>query len=211
MRLTGIVLSAFALLFGAPVASAQTGASAGPLPQSVAGPALNPSLFAPGAVQDRVETYGRWMMMCREAAALRQRFCSLRSAAALARGGVMALTVTTTDDGRPAGLLQLPLGLVLSSAVEIAPLGVPPATAKKATARVGMVSCDAQGCGTVFLLSPLHLAALSGGKGLVVRFKALARDSYDKFAFAPLAKASQIEVEVGGEGFAVALKSTAAR
>lgn len=206
MRCATVLAIAIALVTGAAVA--QPGAT---LPETVAGPAMKPSLFAPGALQDRVETYGRWTILCREAAELRQRFCSLRTASSLAQGGVVAMTVTTTDDGRPAGLLQLPLGSVLSSAVEIAPVGVQPVIAKKATIRAGMVSCDGRGCATVFALSPVHLAALSGGKGLLVRFKALPRTAYVNSTLAPLAKARQIEVDIGGEGFADGLKATARR
>lgn len=176
------------------------------LPSSVVGPALDASQFAPGALRDHVSDHGLWRLTCREAPGLKQRFCSMSSSSALPEGGGISLTITTTASGAPAGMLQLPLGLVLTRPIEIQPAALKGAAAAKAAIKAGAVLCDASGCATVFALQGVHLASLSRGDGLRVSFQALPAREFQSVALQPLSRARSVSVVMSGRGFQDAIR-----
>jgi invasion protein IalB len=110
---------------------------------------------------------------------LKQRFCSLFGEARTASGQTVAeLTVSTADDGRPAALLRLPLGVRLARGVDVAAVSAPqgfgadrPGPQKRASPlRLRLLRCDAQGCMTLLPLTPRDIAVLDAGGGLSLRF-----------------------------------------
>lgn len=125
----------------------------------------------------------------------------MSSASVLPQGGGIALTITTTASGAPAAMLQLPLGLLLTRAIEIQPAALTGASATKATIKAGAVMCDQRGCGTVFKLTGVHLASLARGEGLRILFQALPEHEFAGNPLNPWARARKVSVIMSGRGF----------
>jgi invasion protein IalB len=169
LKIAGSVwcLLAMALACGARPALAQ-------VPSYLATPAVNPNLFQKGVVRHERHTFGTWTLVCDAVAALHQRFCSLLSTATdqEARTSI-GMIVSTSDNGRPAAILRLPVSAAFDEPVTVS---VPDSSRKthrrprESTRRLGIVACGPEACTTVWALSPAEVRALTTGDTLTFRF-----------------------------------------
>lgn len=138
--------------------------SAGTLAQAaelLASAPIDTAVFRDGEVRRSATPYGRWTLVCDAIPRLGRRFCSLRAAPATLGAGTLDLTVSTGDDGRPAALLHLPLGLSL-------PFGVHVKAAGGGDRRIPIALCSAKACEAVWSLGAGDIAALRAGPGLKI-------------------------------------------
>lgn len=143
-------------------AEAQTSARASPFSSAP----VDRRLYREDAVRRISLRAGGWQADCDEIIPLKRRYCSLSTAMVDQRGGIAArLAVSTGDDGRPAMLLRLPHGLILSRPAQ---LSSTPARGKVSQRRLKPVSCDAQGCTLIWRPQNGELAALRSGGSLEV-------------------------------------------
>ena len=140
--------------------------SAGTLAQSaelLASAPIDTAVFRDGEVQRSATPYGSWTLVCDAIPRLGRRFCSLRSTPAALDAGTLDLTVSTGDDGRPAVLLHLPLGLSLPFGVHVKAAGQ-----GGPERRIPIALCSATACEAVWSLGAGDLAALRAGPGLKI-------------------------------------------
>ena len=124
---------------------------------------IDTAMFRDGEVRRTADPYAAWTLVCDAIPRLGQRFCSLSAAPVALGAASVALTVSTGDDGRPAALLRLPLGLSLPFGVHIKPLGSGRGEPER---RVPVALCSAASCEAVWSLGPGDIAALRTGSGL---------------------------------------------
>lgn len=237
MRKWAVAAAIFAASAFADAQAAQPqAAQSPPVPSQAASPALatpgiDAQAFAPGAIRRFDERHEAWTLRCEEIARLRERFCDL-SAEGDGRGFRVSLVVTTSDRGEPAALLRLPLGVLLTSPIEIStPNSAPapkagPHEGKRRKARVKphaaraqlnaasshitrlrVLACDQAGCSTVWPLTRAQMEALSRGEDLQVNFAAMkpvaVRGSLD-----PWSQTVPLKVTISGKGFAAAVRAS---
>jgi len=138
-------------------------------------PALNPNLFQKGVVQHVRQTFGNWTLVCDGVSALHQRFCSLASFAMDPTSGIgIGIIVSTTADGRPAAILQLPVSAALHEPVTVSVLEAhayhSQRQSRHSTHRLGIVACGPSACTTVWALLPAEIRALATGDSFTFRF-----------------------------------------
>ena len=165
-RLYFLPLVLLLALRGPPPASAQQ-APASPFTSE----AIDRGVFKEGEVRRLEGHFLSWRVVCDEVPRIKQRFCSLFTAGADAAGRpVTGLTVSTSDEGRPAAMIRLPHGVSIKRGLEVLtgpPAGNAPPPAKQplkekaAVLKLAFPSCDAQGCITLWNLTPKQIAALS--------------------------------------------------
>lgn len=124
---------------------------------------IDASMFRDGEVRRTADSYAAWTLVCDVIPRLGHRFCSLSAAPSRLGSASVALTVSTGDDGRPAALLRLPLGLSLPFGVRIKPLGPGGGEPER---QVSVALCSATSCEAVWSLSQGDIAALRSGSGL---------------------------------------------
>jgi len=177
----------------------------------LATPAVDRSIYRDGQVRRTGATVGAWSVVCDEVVRLRQRFCSLatlgRDAAGAARVG---LTVSTDDDGKPAALLRLPLGVVLHDGVEVSVSPGAPAPKRRAQPvdppmRLNVVTCNSDACLTAWSLTATQLAALNGAGALKFRYRTAASG---RFGMDLTKNEAPVEAAVNCLGFAEAVQAT---
>ena len=198
---------------------------------SLSSVAIDTTLFRDGAVKRFSGTHEAWSYVCDEVTKMKQRFCSLRTKITDNEGRIVAaLTVSTGDDGRPAGLLRigttsfdetgveilavneaLPRVAASSSKATSASPPKPTAKAKPSTpaiTRLYPAACKVDTCEMVWTLTPEQIEALSSGSGLALRFRN-ATPGVSSLANALKASPrSAIQVAVSGRGFAAAVDAS---
>ena len=140
--------------------------SAGTLAQAaelLASAPIDTAMFRDGEVQRSATPYGRWTLVCDAIPRLGRRFCSLRAASTALGAGRLDLTVSTGDDGRPAALLHLPLGLSLPFGVHVKAAGQ-----GGSERRIPIALCSATACEAAWSLGAGDIAALHTGPGLKI-------------------------------------------
>ena len=213
-----LLINVLAVGFGCGVAFAEPG-------QSSTSVAIDPSLFREGAIKRFSGTHDGWTYVCDEVAKMKKRFCSLRTTAKDVTGKVVAaLTVSTGEDGRPAALLRMAAASFNEAGVEVTGLvaeagGAAPAPAKsgakpvaKAGAarvvRVHPASCKAEVCDLIWTLPPDHIAALSGGPGLQLRYTTPAPGVSSLASALKAGTNATVVVVVPAKGFAAAVDAS---
>lgn len=169
--------AALALLFVLPPVSTSLAGTADRESLYV-GPAINRDVFKEGAVRRIEASFQNWRVVCDEVTAERRRFCSLFGAGQTEGKMVGDIVVTTTREGQPAAMLHLPYGVSLRSGLTVAAAsgGAIAGSRREKTSRVtklAFVTCDAQGCMTLWPLTTVQLNALITGGMLIVRFKSM--------------------------------------
>ncbi|MCL2716473.1 MAG: hypothetical protein FWD68_18375 [Alphaproteobacteria bacterium] len=207
-----------ALLF----ALAGTAAVAGPpTASSFMSPAIDRNIFREGEVQRLSGDFHSWRVVCDVVTRLNQRFCSLFGAGKDREGrALVAIVVTTTDQGQPAALLRLPTNVAVGSIVEVSSVAAAEvrahAAGKKAAKkggaklRLSVVSCDARNCMTLWKLSPEQIATLNSAGSLHVRYSLKGDDAGAKWGV-ETTSAIAVDVVVEGAGFADAVNATMGR
>ena len=218
-RLYILPLVLLLVLRGPPQARAQ-GAPAG---QAFTSEAIDRGVFKEGEVRRFEGHFLSWRVVCDEVPRIKQRFCSLFTAGADAAGRpVTVLTVSTSDEGRPAAMIRLPHGVSIKRGLEVLtgpPAGNAPPPARRArlkqplkekaaVLKLGFPSCDAQGCITLWNLTPKQIAALSSGGTLRIKFTTL-RSRYLWMTPPTGWQVAQEEAVIDGAGFGDAIKATA--
>jgi hypothetical protein len=194
-----------------------------PSPDSLTSAAIDRTIYRDGEVTRFASVNGDWRIVCDEVKRLRHRFCSLRSLIIGADGAVVAsITVSTGQDGRPAGLINMYEvyargGLVISvpnaetmpaaqTPMTQAPMKTTPkgksktaASVPTAETRLTPVKCAQGACTLVWTLKPEQIAALNGGLGLQL----IAKPSQDLASTAPLQTAGPAisKLFISGHGF----------
>ena len=190
--------------------------------------AIDPTLFREGAIKRFSGTHEAWSYVCDEVAKMKKRFCSLRTTVKDGTGRmVAALTVSTGEDGRPAALLRMAAASFNETGIEVSAVGDGEGTAGGAGAGKGGGASVAQGkpkaaavtklypaactgevCEMVWTLPADHIAALSAGAGLQLRFTP-ARPGVPSLAGALKGDAAQpVVVVVASKGFAAAVDAS---
>ena len=211
-RLYFLPLVLLLALRGPPPASAQR-APASPFTSE----AIDRGVFKEGEVRRLEGHFLSWRVVCDEVPRIKQRFCSLFTAGADAAGRpVTGLTVSTSDEGRPAAMIRLPHGVSIKRGLEVLtgpPAGNAPPPAKQplkekaAVLKLAFPSCDAQGCITLWNLTPKQIAALSSGGTLRIKFTTL-RSRYLWMTPPTGWQVAQEEAVIDGAGFGDAIKAT---
>ena len=179
-------------------------------------PAIDQDLFREGEVRHLRGVYKEWQSACDEVPRLKQRFCSLYGKGRDSRGRILlGIVVTTSDEGKPAAMLEMPLGIRVSSDVEVLIGG--PGSVKKmkgpakddTLTRLRIVRCDINFCMTLWQLTPSQIAALSGHGALRIFFKV----PRARFGWTTLSSPSadqMVEASIASDGFRETLLATQA-
>lgn len=187
------------------------------MPSEIGTSGIDMDAYAPGSVRRYNQQYGAWVLRCEEIARLHQRFCDL-TATGQGQGFTVSLTVTTDDNGVPAGILRLPFGVLLSAPLTVSTQDAPPpAAGKKAprpqsasdVSKLQLLTCGKNDCATVWPFSKGQLAALAAGRNLHVRFAALKPVSIWATAL-PWPQTVPLAAVIPGAGFAAALNASQA-
>ena len=180
-------------------------------------PAIDRDLFREGEVRHLRGVYKEWLSVCDEVPRLKQRFCSLYGKGRSLEGRILlGIVVTTSDDGRPAAMLKMPLGIRLSSDVEVSignsgSLKTTKGLAKADTlTRLRIVRFDLNYCMTLWQLTPLQIAALSGHGALRISFK-VPQARFKWTTLSPPAEDKIVEASILSDGFRETLSATQAR
>ena len=163
-------------------------------------PAIDTQMFRPGEVARSERDYGRWRIVCDEVLRLRQKFCSLSSSAYDSQGlAQAAILVSTADDGSPAAIITLPLGMALRKPVM---LGAGKAKSSQASAGrlVTPAFCAEDGCKIIWRLSAQDIAGLRNGADLRLSFVAAAHQPGDD-PFARHRQAALLNLTIHAAGF----------
>lgn len=162
---------------------------------------IDPLMFRDGEVRRTADVYAAWTLVCDAIPRLGHRFCSLEATPSPLGATSVALTVSTGDDGRPAALLRLPLGLSLPFGVRIKPLGPGGGEPER---RIAVALCSAASCEAVWSLSPGDIASLRAGSGL--------RISVRSWRFVPPGRSNSppapAVATIDGHGFAEAVAAS---
>ena len=190
----------------APPASAQ-------MSTGVTSPAFDSKVYNPDAVAQSRKDFGHWTLVCADIQGLNRRFCNVTSLASAPDGKFfVAIVVSTTDDGKPAAILRMPLLVSLREGVEVATSAASAAKtktklAKAANRRVDFVNCEQQLCTSILPLAPTDLAALVGRGHMNLRVHVLVNDaSIQTASLLPTSK--PLDVVFDGTGFAEALQAS---
>jgi len=193
--------------------------------QSTTSVAIDPSLFREGAIKRFSGTHDGWTYVCDEVAKMKKRFCSLRTTARDSTGKVVAaLTVSTGEDGRPAALLRMAAASFNEAGIEVtgllgeaggadpAPLktGAKPVAKAKAplAVKVHPASCKAEVCDLIWTLPADHIAALSGGAGLQLRYTTPAPGVPSLASALKAGANTTVVIVVPAKGFAAAVDAS---
>lgn len=163
------------------------------------------SVYRDGAVQRVERRFGAWTLTCDEIKSLSRKFCSLRALARAADGTIIAaLAVSTDDGGRPAALVTLPFGTLLTSGMIVMKAGP-----KKPAARLDLrpAVCDDQGCQVVWSLARDDIRTLSLGSPLKMNF-AMTTGTGRALIFDPTPPRTVVEGSLPTDGFADALQAS---
>ena len=176
-------------------------------------PAFDTKLYNPNAISQSRKEFGHWTLVCAELAGLNRRFCNLTSLAAAADGKFfVAIVVSTTDEGKPAAILRMPLLVSLREGVDVVTKALSEPKSKKKLAKadkrhVDFVSCEQQICTSVLPLQMTDLAALSGRGSMNLRIFVLANGAANQSA-SLLPPSKPLDVVFDGNGFAEALRAS---
>ena len=182
------------------------------LPTPLTSPAIDPTIYRDGEVRRFSSQHGVWGVVCDEVTRLKQRFCSLRTILAGAEGTVVAdVTISTGQDGRPAGLLRIAAPLVRGGNLEIT---TQPASSKPELAAKGKsmpvpsspakttlkpVNCDERACTVIWTLRAEQIAALNDGRSLSLL--AVAGVDFETLANFTAIKPRTVALRLTGVGF----------
>ena len=176
-------------------------------------PAFDTKLYNPDAVVQSRKEFGHWTLVCAELSGLNRRFCNVTSLAAAADGKFfVAIVVSTTDEGKPAALLRMPLLVSLREGVEVVIKALPGTKAKAKFVNAGkrhadFVSCEQQICTSILPLQMADLAVLSGRGSMNLHVFILANVAANQAA-SSLPKSKPLDVVFDGSGFAEALQAS---
>lgn len=177
-------------------------ASAG---EALSSPAIDYSIYRDGEVRRVEKRFEAWQLTCDEIKRLGRRFCSLRGVARSPDGTIIAaLTVSTDEGGRPAALVRLPFGTVLSSGVMLRRREGSP---KRRSPRLALrpTLCDEAGCEVVWPLDAGDIRTLTTNQPVDVAFQMVKAP----LVLRPLlADASPVEGTIVTAGFAAALQAS---
>ncbi len=201
-------LAGFALLLAMHCAHAQSGSTA------LTRPAVDASIFRPGEVRRFTNQHGLWRSICDEVTRLNQRFCSLETSALDGTGRLAArILISTSENGKPAALATLPLGIHLGIGLRIQ---LPAKARSQAKSKsppgeliVPVIQCGGENCTAAWALSQQEIAALNSGGGLTVRFMMI--QSLHPFAaeISALRWHVMVEAKISPEGFRDAVAASA--
>ena len=177
-------------------------------------PAVAQDLFREGEVRHLQGTFKDWRASCDEVTRLKQRFCSLYGKGRAADGSILlGVVITTNDEGKPAAMLEIPLGIRLSSDIEVSVSGLEPSRKAKggpafeAPTRLRVVRCSPDRCMTLWRLTQTQIAALNGTGVLQIVFKApRARYGWDNLS-QPAADKT-VRASIASEGFRETMRAT---
>lgn len=170
------------------------GAHAAEKSPALATPMINPGIYRDGEVQRLKGRFGDWTVTCDEIKSLKQRYCSLRSVALRNDNrGAAVVDLSTGDNGKPAALVHLPLGVSVAYGLDVE-VGEASASRPKPTGRngagaspgalrkLGIVSCSDRECLAVWSLNADDVRALTDGTA--IRLTACSPDPDRKIAAA---------------------------
>lgn len=177
-------------------------------------PAVDRDLFRDGEVRHLHGVFKEWQSACDEVPRLKQRFCSLYGKGRDYEGRVLiGIVVTTSDEGKPAALLEMPLGVRLSSDVEVSIGGsgllkkTKGLSKAETLTRLRIVRCDAHFCMTLWRLTPPQIAALSGHGALQIFFK-VPRARFDWNTLSLPGEDQMVKASIASDGFRETLRAT---
>ena len=177
---------------------------------SVTSPAFDAKVYNENAIKQSRKTFANWSLICADVQDLNRRFCNLASLAKAADGNFfVAIVVSTTDDGKPAAVLRMPLSVSLREGVEVASSAAAtkkPKPDKTPPRRIDFASCEQQICTSILPLMPADLAALSGRGGLRLRIHVLTPQQPQQVSL--MLPSKTLDVVFDGTGFAEALQAS---
>ncbi len=203
-------------------AQAPIGGAQAPGGDSLTSVAIDPTLFRDGAIKRFSGTHEAWSYVCDEVAKMKKRFCSLRTTVKDGQGHVVAaLTVSTGEDGRPAALLKMAAARFNEAGIVVSAVGDGAGASKgggaaaakgkpkpAAVTKLYPAACKGEVCEMVWTLPGDHIAALSAGEGLQLRFTP-AKPGVPSLAGALKGDAVQpVVVVVASKGFAAAVDAS---
>ena len=177
---------------------------------SVTSPAFDAKVYNANAIKQSQKKFANWSLICADLQDLNRRFCNLASLAKAADGNFfVAIVVSTTDDGKPAAVLRMPLSVSLREGVEVASSAAAtkkPKPDKTPPRHIDFASCEQQICTSILPLKPTDLAALSGRGGLRLRIHVLTAQQPQQVSL--MLPSKTLDVVFDGAGFAEALQAS---
>ena len=144
-------------------------------PAAIASAPIDPAIFRDGEVRRLTGAFGVWNVVCDEVIRQSRRYCSLK-AQLTGQESRAHITISTGDDGRPAAILLVPHGIVLSRPIVLRfAAGASPKTlANRASPQhlilyqrpLRMLNCSREACQIVWTLHPAELMHLRRGDHL---------------------------------------------
>lgn len=172
-------------------------------------PAIDYNLFREGEVRRLKGDFKDWTATCDEVPRIKRRFCSLFAQGKNEAGqALLHVTVSTSDDGRPAAMIRLPFGVRLKNSIEVR--AVPAGKAKQRPepeTRLSVVNCDPQSCMTLWSLTQGQLVALNTGGEIRIRYS-MPKQSFSWPIAPPRQNDAVIEAIIKGDGFHDAILAT---
>ena len=175
-----------------------------------ASPALDTSIYRPGEVSRVTGNRADWTYICDIVVRLNQRFCSLfTTAAPEGSAEPISVTVSTSENGRPAAMASFPLMVALKDGVKLHILDKAGKAAKqrKAQLQVPFSGCDRKSCYLAWELSPGQIGALREGRSIRISYGYVPNGiEAEKLlsGFDP----ETASIAISGKGFAEALAAT---
>jgi len=190
------------VFFSGPHAYAQMGTA-------ITSPAFDTSIYKDGAVAQSRRAFGNWNLVCADVNGLSRRFCNITTKAQDKTGRVfVAMLISTTDEGKPAALLSVPLFVSLKDGVEIGLNGKSGKLVKASKAtKLQILTCQPTACSTVWPLEQTDIVKLAQSGSLRIRIHLYAPDSVEQLASMGL-QPKALDVVFDGSGFAEALKAS---
>ncbi len=169
--------------------------------------AVDKDMYKEGEVHRLNQKFQEWDVVCDEIVRQKRRFCSLSTFGKEASGRQLVhLTVSTSDDGKPAAMLRLPFGISIEKKIEIE---IKLQAKKPDILKLVVPYCDVQGCLTVFALKPAFIEALNNKASFEIRFWIVETSNYE-ITTPALRSYRPIRAFFNGNGFAEAIKGSMA-
>lgn len=140
--------------------------------ETVATPAIDPSIFKDGEVENRDFKFGEWYAKCQQIIRIKRRICNLLSSVADAGGKTAgSVIIATTDAGIPAMMISVPTEVTQRKAISVdaSHLGKVDGSVVKVefSQVVNPMICD-NTCKYMFPLDPKLVFILNAGEGIRV-------------------------------------------
>ena len=176
---------------------------------ALASPAFDNSIYKEGAIANTNKTFGNWNLVCADVSGLNRRFCNITTLAHDQSGKVfVGMVISTTDAGKPAAMLKVPIFVSLKDGIQIGLDSKAGKSAKKQKpTSLQILSCEPAACSSIWPLEQSDIMRLAQKGQLHIRVQLYPPDTAEHLA-SPDVMPKPLEVIFDGNGFAEALSAS---